>query len=170
MIAFTPIAFTPIISSSFGMFFFKTLSLLIALHQSHREGNWDIHLSDVRCAIPLFFFNRTNYKRWVPLYFEDVCLWKSRFPDLWENFCNGSFVHQTLEKGSGISSGGPAIGVTGVTGFTKQKQAVCKRNIKKKKKSLFTEGLAKICTPDAEDQYSRHHDLSKYAPDRGKTA
>ena len=44
------------------------------LTRSHREENWTLHLSAVQRALPLLFaFDRTNYKRWLPLYFED-CL------------------------------------------------------------------------------------------------
>ena len=158
------------------MFFFKTLSVLIALHQSHREGNWDIHLSDVRCAVPLFFFNRINYKRWVSLDFEDCMSLKKQFSwfvgELQWQLCPSNTTERKWypkwwTKHWGRQYNKPA---TGVTGFTKQKQAVCRWNIIKHKKSLFTEVLAKICTPEAEDQYSRHHDFSKYTPDRGRTA
>ena len=38
------------------------------LTRSHREGNWEMHLSAVQRAMPLVFaFDRTNYKRWLPL-------------------------------------------------------------------------------------------------------
>ena len=56
----------------------------------------------------------------------------------------------------------PAQGPSGITRFTKQKQAVCKWNIIKHKKLLFTEVLTKICALEAEDQYSLHHHFLKY--------
>ena len=104
---------------------------------------------------------------------------KSRFPDLWENFCNGGIVvHKTLRKGSGIPMdqalekqyNKPAKDPSGVIGFTKRKQAVCKWNIIKHEKFLFTKGLAKICALEAEDQYSLHHDFSKCTADSERTA
>ena len=50
------------------IFLSDILSVLLDLIRSHREANWELHLSAVRRAIPLFFeFDRTNYKRWVPL-------------------------------------------------------------------------------------------------------
>ena len=118
-----------------------------------------MHLSAVRRAIPLFFFlNCINYKHWVPLYFEGCVALKSRFPDLWENFCNDGFVvHQTLRKESGIPMdhvlekqyNKPAKGPSGIIGFTKRKQAVCKWNIIKHEKLLFTEGRTNICALEA---------------------
>ena len=36
--------------------------ILRDLTRSHKEGNWGLHLSAVRRALPLFFaFDRTNY-------------------------------------------------------------------------------------------------------------
>ena len=141
------------------VFLQDVVSFLIATNRSHREGNWDMLLSAVRRAIPLFLFlNRINYKHWVPLYFGDCMALKSRFPDLWENFCNGGIVvHKTLRKGSGIPMdqalekqyNKPAKDPSGVIGFTKRKQAVCKWNIIKHEKLLFTEGRTKICALEA---------------------
>ena len=55
------------------IFLSDIVSVLLDLTRSH-TGELGITLSAVRRAIPLFFgFDRTNYKRWVPLYFED-CL------------------------------------------------------------------------------------------------
>ena len=58
----------------------------------------------------------------------------------------------------------------GVIRFTKQKQAVCKWNIIKHEKFLFTEGLTKICALEAEDQYSFHHNFSKCTADSERVA
>ena len=45
------------------VFLQDVVSFLIDTNRSHREGNWDMDLSAVRRAIPLFFFlNRINYK------------------------------------------------------------------------------------------------------------
>ena len=42
--------------------------------RSFQYGNWKLHLSAVQRAMPLCFaYDRVNYKRWLPIYFED-CL------------------------------------------------------------------------------------------------
>ena len=81
------------ISSSVDVFLNDVASVLIDFNRSHREENWDMHLCAVPRAIPLFFFfNSINYKRWVPLYFENCMALKSTPPNLWENFSNGGFA------------------------------------------------------------------------------
>ena len=117
------------------VFLNDVVSVLIDLVRSHREADWDFHLSATRRAIPLFFsFNSTNYRRWVPLYFEDCMTMKSKFPELWDHFSKGKFVvHQTKRKGSGIPMDQalgkqyhkPAKSPSGIIGFTRCKEAVC---------------------------------------------
>ena len=74
------------------------------LTRSHREGNWPLHLSAVKRALPLLFaFDRTNYKRWLPLYFEDCLSLPERYPSIHENFLQGEFVVKlTKRKGSAV--------------------------------------------------------------------
>ena len=68
-------------------------SVLIDLYRSNKEGDWNMHLTAIRCSIPLFFFfDRINYKRCALLYFEDYMALKSGFPDSRGNFSNGGFV------------------------------------------------------------------------------
>ena len=119
-----------------GMFLLNdVVSVLIDLVRSHREADWDLHLSTTRLAIPLFFFfNCTKYKRWVPLYFEGCMVMKSKFPELWDHFSEGKFVvHQTRWKGSGILMNQalekqynktPEKGPSGIIRFTRCKE-VC---------------------------------------------
>ena len=69
------------------------VSVVRDLARSHREGIWELHLSAIRRALPLFFaFNRTNYKRWVPLYFEDCMALPTVFPKIYDSFQKGGFV------------------------------------------------------------------------------
>ena len=57
--------------------------ILRDLTRSHREGNWDLHLSAIWRALLLFFvFDRTNYCQWVPLYYEDCLKLQNEFPAL----------------------------------------------------------------------------------------
>ena len=53
-------------------FIVKIFPILWDLTCSHREGNWQLHLFAVQRALPLdSAFDRTNYKCWLPVYFED---------------------------------------------------------------------------------------------------
>ena len=102
------------------------------LTRSHREGNWPLHLSTVPCALPLSFaFDRTNYKRWLPLYFED-CL---SLPSIHENFLQGEFIVKlTKWKGSAVpvdqalesKYNKQAKSSSGIIGITRRKEVVCK--------------------------------------------
>ena len=59
----------------------KVFLVLRDLTRSHREGNWQLHLSAIQRGLPLVFaFDRTNYKRWLPLYFEDCLSLPIKYP------------------------------------------------------------------------------------------
>ena len=125
--------------------------ILRDLTRSHREGNWQLHLSAVRRALPLFFaFDRTNYSRWVPLYYEDCISLEETFPSIYESFQKGGFVvKHTVRHGSGVPMdqalekeyNKPAKGPGGIIGITRRKEAVCKWNIIKHEKAHFLKYL-----------------------------
>ena len=71
----------------------KVFLVLRDLTRSHREGNWQLHLSAIHQALSLVFvFDRTNYKRWLPLYFEDCLSLPIKYPLIYEPFLDGEFV------------------------------------------------------------------------------
>ena len=74
------------------------------LTRSFRDANWNLHLSAVQRAISLrFAFDRINYKRWLPLYYEDCLALPEKFPDMHSAFINGDFVvMHSLHKGSAL--------------------------------------------------------------------
>ena len=103
---------------------------------SFRESNWLLYLSALQRAIPLFFaFDRTNYSRWVLLYYKDCILLEEKFPDLFEGFMKGDFtvklskrkcsaipIDQALEKEYNKN----AKRKGGIIGFTREKEVVAK--------------------------------------------
>ena len=102
---------------------------------------------------------------------------KSKFPKLWYDFSDGKFVvHQTKQKGSGIPMDQalekqykkPAKDPSGITRFTRSKEAVCKWNIIKHENFLYTQALSKICQLKTEDQHSLHHEFSETATQDGR--
>ena len=71
----------------------KIFPVLRDLTRSHREGNWQLHLSAIQRALPLVFaFDRTNYKRWLPLYFEDCLSLPIKYRLIYESLLDGEFV------------------------------------------------------------------------------
>ena len=68
-------------------FISKVFLVLRNLMCSHREGDWKLHLSAIQRTLPLVFaFDRTNYKRWLPLYFEDYLTLPKKYPSIHEFF------------------------------------------------------------------------------------
>ena len=55
--------------------------------RSYRESNLKLRLSAVRRALPrCFTFDRVNYKRWLPLYYEDCLALPQNFPKIHDAF------------------------------------------------------------------------------------
>ena len=64
-------------------FIIKVFPVLRDLTSSHREDDWKLHISAIQEALPLVFaFDRTNYKRWLPLYFEDCLSLPKKYPSI----------------------------------------------------------------------------------------
>ena len=62
---------------------------------SFREGDWNFHLSSVYRAIPLCFaFDCANYKRWLPLYYENYLALDQKKSKIHASFLKGDFVVQ----------------------------------------------------------------------------
>ena len=99
-------------------------SILIDLTRSHCEGDWNLQVSAVHQALPLFFaLNRTHYSRWCSLYFEDCSALKSTYPDIFDCFIKeGSVVAQNPQYNN------PAKGPCGIIGISQKKEAFCKWN------------------------------------------
>ena len=143
---------------------------MCTLHLVQLEGDWSLHLSGVRQAIPLTFaFDRINYKRWLPIYYEDCLQLEERYPLLHKAFMQGDFVakhsnrsgscvpmDQALEK----AYNKPAKDHSGIIGITRKKEAVAKWCIIKHEKQQFTDLLYNLCSLDMDDEYSLHHEFS----------
>jgi len=153
-----------------NVFVNDVVPVLMDLNRSHREGNWELHVSAVRRALPLFFaFNRSNYRRWAPLYFEDCLLIETKFPKIHDCFINGGFiVSQTKRRGSSLPMdqalekqyNKPAKSSSGIIGYTRRKAAVCKWNLIKHVKSQYTSLLENVCDLTIDDEYAIHHEFS----------
>ena len=150
------------------LFLHEIMPVLRDLTRSHREGNWQLHLSAVRRALNSFFaFDRTNYSHCVPLYYEDCVALEKNFPAIYASVRQGGFVvRHTLKCESGVPMDQalekeykkPAKGQGGIIGISRGKEAVAQWNITKDK---FTKHLHELCLLNDEGEYTLHHEFSQ---------
>ncbi len=131
---------------------------------SLRSGDWMLYISAMERATSLFFFfGRTNYCRWTPLFLQDCYQLKEKFPLLYDSYINGGFVVNTTKKGSGVPFdqaleqcyNRPAKVSGGIIGVTRKKDAVALWGIIKHKKDLYVDLLKK--KNDVQGELSLHH-------------
>ena len=149
---------------------YELAPILNDLTKSFREADWNLHLSAVQRAIPLCFaFDRVNYKRWLPLYYEDCLQLSQNFPGIYAQFLKGDFVvRHTSRNGSAVpidqalekEYNKPAKSQAGIIGFTRRKEAVCKWNIIKHEKAKYRKFLSEVCLINEDDEYELHHEFS----------
>ncbi|KAI4829411.1 hypothetical protein KUCAC02_023452, partial [Chaenocephalus aceratus] len=137
------------------------------LTNSLRSGDWILYLSAMERATSLFFFfGRTNYCRWTPLFLQDCYQLKDKFPLLYDSYMHGGFVVNTTKKGSGVPFeqaleqcyNRPAKVSGGIIGITRKKEAVALWGIIKHNKDQYVD-LLKM-TDDVEGELSLHHDFN----------
>ena len=102
--------------------------MLRDLTRSFREGNWLVHLASIDRAIPFYFTSdKVNYKRCLPIYYEDCLQLPQKYHDLYASFMEGNFVvHHTTRKGSAVlmdqafekAYNKVAISQSGIIGFS----------------------------------------------------
>ena len=138
------------------------------LTNSMRSGDWILYLSAVERATSLFFFfGRTNYCRWTPLFLQDCYQLKDKFPLLYKSYVDGGFVMNGNRKGSGVPFdqaleqcyNRPAKVSGGIIGVTRKKDAVALWDIIKHKKDQYVQ-LLKM-EEDVEGELSLHHDFNQ---------
>ena len=154
-----------------SIFIDSIMPVIQDLTMSFRNGDWNLHLSAVRRALPLFFaFGHTNYCRWAPIYFEECKNLPNTFPTLYDAFCRGDFVvHHTRRKGSAApidqalekSYNKPAKGPGGIIGFTRRKESVAKWNLVQHEKANFTTFIDNVCDLSDQDEFTIHYEFSK---------
>ena len=77
------------------------VGLLLRFVRSTREGNWSLHLACIRDMIPwMFAYDRTNYSRYLPVYWCDMMTLEEKHPASHEAFQAGEFVVQRSSHGS----------------------------------------------------------------------
>ena len=100
-------------------------------------------ISSLEKYTTMLCIDRVNYKRWLPLYFENCLALQDKFPAIYGSFMAGGFfgrhnkrkasavpMVQTLEKAYNKS----AKSNSGIVGFSQRKDVVCRWNIIKHEK------------------------------------
>ena len=73
--------------------------ILLGIIRASREGNWPLHLISVRKMIPWSFaYDRTNYARYLPVYFAQMSMLQNDFPDVYNHFQAGGFSVQLGDR------------------------------------------------------------------------
>ena len=137
-------------SQSFAYWFtyvFELFPIARDLTNSLRSGDWILYLSAVERATSLFFFfGRTNYSKWTPLFLQDCYQLRDKFPHLYSSYMNGGFVVNTDRTGSGVpfdqaleqSYNRPAKVSGGIIGFTRKTLWLCGVSSNTRKMNTFT--------------------------------
>lgn len=75
--------------------YINMVSLLLHLIRSTRVGNWQLHVACIRDLIPwLFAYDRTNYSRYLPVYWCEVELLSQTHPQAYNSLSQGEFAIQ----------------------------------------------------------------------------
>ena len=119
-----------------------------------------------RATSLFFFFGRTNYSRWTPIFLQDCYQLKEKFPLLYDSYMKGGFVMNTTKKGSGVPFdqaleqcyNRPAKVSGGIIGVTRKKEAVALWGLIKHKKDQYVD-LLKM-KDDVEGELSLHHNFN----------
>lgn len=81
--------------AAFWMTYVEMIELLLGLLRADREGNWYLHLSCIRDVLPwCFAMDKTNYARYLPVYYAQMSRLQETSPDLHDHFRNGGFSVQ----------------------------------------------------------------------------
>lgn len=144
--------------------------ILRDLTQSFRKGDWGLHTSAIVRSLPLFFaFDRPNYSRWAPIYYEDCLELESKLPELYNHFVDGGFVAcQSKRCGSSLPQdqflekayNRPAKVAGGIIGMTRRKENVAKWELNKHEKDKYIDFLTIQTKTSDENEFSVHYEFS----------
>lgn len=160
-----------VIFTYWNTFISKMYPILRDIIRADKEGNWMLHVSAFRRALPLFFaFGKVNYARWGSVYFEDCLHLEEKHPSLFEAFMKGGFVVQHGDRK--FSSIGmdqaleqcynkPAKGSGGIIGMTRRKEAVALQDIIKHDTYSINMLYRKLSGVTENNEYDLHHEYSK---------
>lgn len=81
--------------ASFWMSYVDIVQILLDLLRADREGNWNLHLRSIRSMIPwCFAMDKSNYSRYLPIYYAKMTRLEHDSPEIYEHFKSGGFSVQ----------------------------------------------------------------------------
>ncbi|KAG1651429.1 hypothetical protein GQR58_027101 [Nymphon striatum] len=81
--------------AAFWMIYLEMIEILLGLIRADREGDWYLHLASIKSMIPwCFAMDKTNYSRYLPVYYAQMTQLEQTCPDLHTHFLNGGFSVQ----------------------------------------------------------------------------
>lgn len=101
--------------------------LSLRLVRSIREGNFPMFIKSLKEIIPwMFALDHPNYARWLSVHYRGMCILPDKHPDVYAQFCNGSFVvhknkrlfssialdHAHKQENAKVKGEGGAVGLT----------------------------------------------------------
>ena len=96
--------------SHFWSSYIDLATLLLAFIRATREGNWQLHLDCVQTMIPYTFsYDRTNYSRYLPVYWRDMVDLPLSHPAAHDLLESGPF---TVQRSNGNTFGQVAVDMT----------------------------------------------------------
>ncbi|KAJ8023132.1 hypothetical protein HOLleu_38227 [Holothuria leucospilota] len=80
---------------AFWASYVEMVQQLLFLTRATRTGNWELHLAAIRNILPwMFACDRTNYARYLPAYYLEMCDLPETHPSAYEALVSGEFAVQ----------------------------------------------------------------------------
>jgi hypothetical protein len=96
--------------ASFWMMYIDLVEILLGLLRADREGNWNLHLANIRKMIPwCFVADKINYARYLPVYYSQMMVLEDTAPQTYRYFMSGGF---SVQKGGSNPFGRLAVDQT----------------------------------------------------------
>ena len=71
----------------------------LQLVRAFREADFSLYIHALTNIVPwMFALDQTNYARWLSVLIRDMCELPVQHPDVFQRFCNGSFVVHKTER------------------------------------------------------------------------
>ena len=81
--------------------YLSMVDLLLTFVRSLREANWTLHCACLRLMLPyMFAFDRTNYARYMTMYWCEMSALRQTHPEAYRQLMNGNFAVQRSSSNS----------------------------------------------------------------------
>ena len=85
--------------AAYWMLYIDLVEILLGLIRADRTGDWHLHLSSIRDLIPwCFAMDKTNYARYLPVYYAQMSELDRTCQDLQRHFLDGGFSVQLRQS------------------------------------------------------------------------